>query len=782
MAESYTFANNFWGKEDMGVQNLLQRMHDAKQTCEEVHGFFKERIAIEEEYSKRLLALSRKGLGSNELGTLRQALDIIRTNTEAMGRCHGSSAQQIKKELSDPLESFSNSLRLRRKTVEGTVDKLFKAKNAQNAVVERSRTKFETDCNKINGYFAQQNLLMGRELEKNNIKLDKAHMSVDTTRREYQNSLRVLAETIDRWNKEWKDACDKFQDLEEERINFLKSNLWAYTNVVSTVCVSDDEGSETIRLALEKCDVQKDIEAFVKAKGTGAEILDPPEFVNFLQGYSRESTPTAFKVASFERGGGDQLVVAGEQQQPPPQNELIADYEQTSPYKSVSSSSFGESSPPHAVTSPYSDTAATGDTSTYGSSPYTAVGSSLSASSPYNAAGVGLDFDATPALSAPMGRSAQGSPIQSSLSNSSMHSSTSISSPEPEEDNKKRTWASPFRRTRSKKDLSKGWKSPGRNEDTNATVTPNSGIAKQLAEKGPNIHRSSVLSMGENMFDLGVSSTNRSYDSIGSRSPSPGKKMLPRDDPLLVALERLKVSPTPSGNTQLSAPNPAFTATEMQETSDKYTTQTKQLFDDQPSRYAQRPRSTVELRQRSTGDLREDRRRSTSPNPQLHASTMRERPKSPYIEGPTYEQQQTYRNHQRSKSSSPMKAGYDYSYSPQGDPYAPMSTARQQYHYDYEYQQSYQQAQPKSRSSVDMRSRSRQSNPGYPTQSRDGRPIIRYSRAAYDYRAAIPEEVSFRKGDIMLVMRMQEDGWWDVEVLNSGRAGLAPSNFLVNAV
>jgi hypothetical protein len=32
----------------------------------------------------------------------------------------------------------------------------------------------------------------------------------------------------------------KFQDLEEERIDFMKNSLWAFANIASTVCVSDD--------------------------------------------------------------------------------------------------------------------------------------------------------------------------------------------------------------------------------------------------------------------------------------------------------------------------------------------------------------------------------------------------------------------------------------------------------------------------------------------------------------------------------------------------------------
>jgi hypothetical protein len=35
-----SFANNFWGKDDAGVDPLLQRMHNAKQTCDELKSFY----------------------------------------------------------------------------------------------------------------------------------------------------------------------------------------------------------------------------------------------------------------------------------------------------------------------------------------------------------------------------------------------------------------------------------------------------------------------------------------------------------------------------------------------------------------------------------------------------------------------------------------------------------------------------------------------------------------------------------------------------------------------
>ncbi|ODQ65726.1 hypothetical protein NADFUDRAFT_51010 [Nadsonia fulvescens var. elongata DSM 6958] len=298
---NFAFSNNFWGQDDKGVSNMLSRLHHAKLTCEEIQDFYKERVAIEEEYSRRLLSLSRKPLGSHEVGSLKKSLETIRLKTETMGKSHKLTAQQIKGELFEPLNSFATSLRGRRKTVQSTIEKVLKSKITQTSLVEKERENYVADCHKINGFSAQQNLLLGKELERNNQKLDKAHISIEISKREYQNALRALGETVDRWNMEWKTSCDKFQDLEEERLSFLKSNLWAYTNIVSTVCVSDDEVCEDIRVSLEKCDIFGDIREFVQAKGTGGQIVSAPEFINYQNGYSDEVNRLRFQIAHFPR-------------------------------------------------------------------------------------------------------------------------------------------------------------------------------------------------------------------------------------------------------------------------------------------------------------------------------------------------------------------------------------------------------------------------------------------------------------------------------------------------
>ncbi|KAI9884438.1 MAG: hypothetical protein M1823_003763 [Watsoniomyces obsoletus] len=305
-AVSLSFANNFWGKEDAGVHPLLERMHAAKVTSDEVKAFYNARSAIEDEYARKLLSLCRKPLGSSESGTLRASLDTVRGEVEAMGKAHQNIASQMKSELEEPLAAHAGGMKERRKIVQNGIEKLLKLKIQQTQAVNKSRDRYEQDCLRIKGYLAQGHMVMGQEERKNKAKLEKTQIHLATSSNEYEHAVKALEETTVRWNREWKHACDKFQDLEEERLDFMKSSLWNFANIASTVCVSDDASCEKIRLALEGCEVEKDIGIFIREKGTGQEIPDAPKYINFCRGdvndtQSEASEDEGYSVAQFQR-------------------------------------------------------------------------------------------------------------------------------------------------------------------------------------------------------------------------------------------------------------------------------------------------------------------------------------------------------------------------------------------------------------------------------------------------------------------------------------------------
>ncbi|KAK3402233.1 hypothetical protein B0T20DRAFT_493368 [Sordaria brevicollis] len=307
-AVALSFANNFWGKDDAGVQPLLERMSAAKTTCDELKSFYTARAKIEEEFSRQLLNLSRKSLGSQESGTLRASLDTVRQEVESMGKQHQAIAAQMRSELEEPLVAFAGGMKERRKIIQNTVEKLLKVKVQQTQAVNKTRDRYEQESLKIKGYLAQGHMVMGQEERKNKAKLEKTQISLASSNADYEAAVKALEKTTARWNTEWKNAADKFQDLEEERLDFTKSSLWTFANIASTVCVSDDASCEKIRLSLEKMEVEKDIATFIKEKGTGQDIPDPPKYINFCRGdvdaqseASVEPDSDAFSVAQFPR-------------------------------------------------------------------------------------------------------------------------------------------------------------------------------------------------------------------------------------------------------------------------------------------------------------------------------------------------------------------------------------------------------------------------------------------------------------------------------------------------
>lgn len=184
--------------------------------------------------------------------------------------------------------------------------------------MNKAREKYEADCLRINSYTAQSTLVQGKDLEKIHLKLERAQQTVQANERDFANFARALADTSMKWERDWKSFSDVCQDLEEERIEFMKDSMWGYANAVSTVCVADDEvrcylllitihpctcfqSCEHLRVALEQLEPEKDIENFVRDFGTGNQIPDPPQFVNYTNPDAIPPTRNTSRPALFAR-------------------------------------------------------------------------------------------------------------------------------------------------------------------------------------------------------------------------------------------------------------------------------------------------------------------------------------------------------------------------------------------------------------------------------------------------------------------------------------------------
>ncbi|KIM36406.1 hypothetical protein M413DRAFT_78247 [Hebeloma cylindrosporum] len=254
------FCNSFVG--DGGADVLFARLGGATKTTEELKTFFEERASIEEEYAKQLSKLAKLTLGRDEIAELRKPLDAVRTETERQAGIHLDLAQQLRSEIGISTTAFHARQIYHKNTYQARIEKQLKIKQIQQSYVNKAREKCEQDSIWINAFTAQASFVRGKNLEKINLKLERAKEAFQTNEREFLNFSTALHKIAMRWEQDWKSFCDSCQDMEQDRMDFMKDHLWDYANVISMGCIADDASCESIRVALEQLDTENKMENF----------------------------------------------------------------------------------------------------------------------------------------------------------------------------------------------------------------------------------------------------------------------------------------------------------------------------------------------------------------------------------------------------------------------------------------------------------------------------------------------------------------------------------------
>jgi hypothetical protein len=168
-------------------------------------------------------------------------LDILRIETEKQAENHLELANQIRVDLEAHTAEFHSKQVSHRRSIQAPLERKFKEKQAQESYVKKSREKYEGDLMRIEAYNKQASYMQGMDLARVQQKLNRTKQTIQGNERDYAKFTKDLLELLVPWEKEWKEYCDSCQDLEEERMDFMKDIIWIYVNLVSTICVHDDQ-------------------------------------------------------------------------------------------------------------------------------------------------------------------------------------------------------------------------------------------------------------------------------------------------------------------------------------------------------------------------------------------------------------------------------------------------------------------------------------------------------------------------------------------------------------
>ncbi|XP_013415067.1 proline-serine-threonine phosphatase-interacting protein 2 isoform X1 [Lingula anatina] len=293
MTKLKKFSDAFWGTEfcsTLGFDTVCRRLKDGRQMVKDVEDFLKQRAKIEEDYQKNLINLTKKAGGATENGTLRASWEELKSRTEAMANAHLEFSRELNKEV-ERLNQFMTKQKDERKQVEDTMKKVQTNKISLYHKTIQSKKNYESKCRNCDEAHEQylslnsQPNIQAKEIQKSKTKYEKAKTERDQADLMYRSSIDSLDGARREWEKEMELACNVTQKMEEERIGFLRNELWMHINFISQLCVEVDDHCEVVRLSLEKCEEEADIMAFIEDKKTGTRRPDPIVYERYQQSW-----------------------------------------------------------------------------------------------------------------------------------------------------------------------------------------------------------------------------------------------------------------------------------------------------------------------------------------------------------------------------------------------------------------------------------------------------------------------------------------------------------------
>lgn len=270
--------------------------------CIDYEDYLEKRAKLEKDYSEGLAKLVKGNAGKDEIGTLRASWDKIKKETEAVSQLHIELSQKLNEALAN-VKDFRNKQKEIRKKMEDTVKKAAQHKKNCYEKNNKSRANYESKCKEADRTEEQYNRLQAnrqtkpKDLIQTQKKLEGAKQAASSADTAYLESVKALEESRQLWEREMEVLCQKFQELEEQRITFLRNEMWTYSNLNSQNLVQIDEAYESIRKTLEECDVDQDIDLFVHERATG---MEKPASIPYINYYNSQTLPGTQGVRSMD--------------------------------------------------------------------------------------------------------------------------------------------------------------------------------------------------------------------------------------------------------------------------------------------------------------------------------------------------------------------------------------------------------------------------------------------------------------------------------------------------
>ncbi|KAH9507893.1 hypothetical protein Btru_053134 [Bulinus truncatus] len=280
-----SYENIFWGGDlssTKGYEALVKRNSESKKMLNDLEEYLKKRSKLESDYSKSLSSLGRSFKQREDFGVLEVTLNLLENRVGLHGQLsYERLVNSFPATCRNCRKKFKEDQTNRRKEYEESLNKMQISKLTQlNKTVQCSDrdTAHATFKETSNSQQAQV-----KDIERAKSRFTKATEEAEKADNQYKSAVMVLEECHKLWEHEMLTVCQSIQDLDEERIKFMRQEIWDTVNVDSQLALDIDRSCEAVREVMEKCDVASDIQAFISKYSTGETRPEPFTYKHYTK-------------------------------------------------------------------------------------------------------------------------------------------------------------------------------------------------------------------------------------------------------------------------------------------------------------------------------------------------------------------------------------------------------------------------------------------------------------------------------------------------------------------
>ncbi|XP_075300053.1 F-BAR domain only protein 1 isoform X3 [Opisthocomus hoazin] len=300
------FTEHFWGEKNHGFDVLYHNMKHGQISTKELADFVRERAAIEENYAKAMVKLSKMATNGTQLGTFAPLWEVFRISSDKLALCH----LELMKKLHDLIKEISRygeeQGRVHKKSkeeVSGTLEAV-QLLHGVAQLLPKSKESYHSKCQEYERL--RKEGTSQKEIDKAELKSKKAGEALRRAVEKY-NAARADFE------QRMLDSAVRFQEVEEAHLRHMKGLIGSYSHSVEDTHVQIGQVHEEFKQNVENIGTEMLLRRFAESKGTGRERPGALDFDEYRLAPAQEgpkrSRSKAFRIPGLSRKERDRDAV-----------------------------------------------------------------------------------------------------------------------------------------------------------------------------------------------------------------------------------------------------------------------------------------------------------------------------------------------------------------------------------------------------------------------------------------------------------------------------------------